>query len=118
MATKLIVATFGIDKSFEIQTDETPARLVATVFWSELSAMRLRESEAQEYALLFAASPALLAACKATLEDLQIASETYETCHEEPGFRSGSGRNPADLDVTLETQDQLKAAITMAEKGK
>jgi CHASE2 domain-containing sensor protein len=59
----------------------------------------------------------LLAACKATLEDLQIASETYETCHEEPGFRSGLGRNPADLDVTLETQDQLKAAITMAEKG-
>jgi hypothetical protein len=61
---KLIIATFGIDKSFEIQTDETPARLVAAVFWSELSARRLRESEAQEYALLFAASPALLAACE------------------------------------------------------
>ena len=60
---------------------------------------------------------ALLEACKAIIEDLQIASETYEVCSSVPGFRQGNPRKPEDMDISLDTQEKVQAAIKLAEEG-
>lgn len=54
----------------------------------------------------------LIAISLQVLSDLEVASETYETTSTAPGFRSGAGRNPSELDVTEETQHEIRKAIS------
>ena len=48
--------------AFELQTDDIPCKLIAAVFHRENYERRLSLDEAEKYAKLFAAAPALLEA--------------------------------------------------------
>jgi len=49
-----------VAEAFELQTNEKPVKLVAAVFHQKDDAYRLNLTEAEKYAYLFAAAPALL----------------------------------------------------------
>ena len=54
-------------EAFELQTDEIPCKLIAAVFYQKNDEHRLVLAEAEKYASLFAAAPALLEACNKAL---------------------------------------------------
>jgi hypothetical protein len=73
-------------EAFELQTDETPCKLIAAVFYQENDEHRLVLAEAEKYASLFAAAPALLEALKfaqTALADWRDGEDT--TTHPEHG---------------------------------
>jgi len=57
-------------EAFELQTDEIPCKLIAAVFYQKNDEHRLVLAEAEKYASLFAAAPALLEALRAAKAQL------------------------------------------------
>ena len=66
-------------EAFELQTDEIPCKLIAAVFYQKNDEHRLVLAEAEKYASLFAAAPALLEACKEVRLMLNTDLKDYKT---------------------------------------